>query len=116
MKKLQEWWDSKKTKHMLLAQVAILSVVLVCMWMSGGDIDKFVKLVGAVKEAIIGIAVVAGITVGAQGLADKGKEQAKIVARADALAKTEATVTSSRKANARKKKPKKKPDALEPVK
>lgn len=108
MEKLKEWWDSKKTKNMLIAKVLILAVVVVCVWASGGDIDKFVKLIGAVKEAILGIAVVAGITNAAQGMSDNGKEKAKIEARENALAKTEAAVTASRESNAGKKKTKKK--------
>ncbi len=82
MESIRKWLDSRKTKCMLLGVSIVTGTGVACLVASGGDPEKFQGLLGAAEPYVNKAVGLAGAGVLGFGMADIGKEKAKIEAEA----------------------------------
>jgi len=76
---LEEWMSSKKTKHYLIGLAFIALFLGACLYVSGGDPEKFKALLEAAKEYVWSAVGLGAAAIVGQSAVDR--EKAKPAAR-----------------------------------
>lgn len=78
--KIMEWLSSKKAKGTISTQALVIGFIMFVLWFVGGDLEKFKAVLDACQVYILGLVGAGAAGVISQGMADSGKESAKIQA------------------------------------